>query len=137
MKRLVRKYWVIQWLKYLPVHHICIVTRLCIYFFCFCKILKVFAHFSNILLSQFILGILIVNYWSTPFLEVVVQRCSVKKVFLEISQNSQENTCARVSFLIKLQAYEHLDIEHLWWLLLHFFLNFNSKRSGPNPSVSY
>ena len=29
-------------------------------------------------------------------------RCSVKKVFLEISQNSQENTCARVSFLIKL-----------------------------------
>ena len=27
-----------------------------------------------------------------------------KKVFLEISQNSQGNTCARVSFLIKLQA---------------------------------
>ena len=25
-------------------------------------------------------------------------------VFLEISQNSQENTCARVFFLIKLQA---------------------------------
>ena len=31
-------------------------------------------------------------------------RCSVKKVFLEISQNSQEGTCARVSFLIKLQT---------------------------------
>ena len=30
--------------------------------------------------------------------EAVVQRCSVKKVFLEISQNSQENACARVSF---------------------------------------
>ena len=28
-----------------------------------------------------------------------------KKVFLEISQNSQENTCARVSFSIKLQAF--------------------------------
>ena len=27
-----------------------------------------------------------------------------KKVFLEISQNSEENACARVSFLIKLQA---------------------------------
>ena len=27
-----------------------------------------------------------------------------KKVLLEIPQNSQENTCARVSFLIKLQA---------------------------------
>ena len=26
-------------------------------------------------------------------------RCSVKKVLLKISQNSQENTCARVSFL--------------------------------------
>ena len=30
--------------------------------------------------------------------EAVAQTCSVKKVFLEISQNSQENTCARVSF---------------------------------------
>ena len=30
--------------------------------------------------------------------------CSVKKLFLDIPQNSQENTCARVSFLIKLQA---------------------------------
>ena len=28
--------------------------------------------------------------------EVVTQKCSVKKVFLEILQNSQENTCARV-----------------------------------------
>ena len=27
-----------------------------------------------------------------------------KKVFLEILQNSQANTCARASFLIKLQA---------------------------------
>ena len=27
-----------------------------------------------------------------------------KKLFLKISQNSQENTCARVSFVIKLQA---------------------------------
>ena len=27
-----------------------------------------------------------------------------KKVFLEISQNSHENTCTRISFLIKLQA---------------------------------
>ena len=27
-----------------------------------------------------------------------------KKMFLEISQNSQENTCARVYFLIKLQS---------------------------------
>ena len=36
--------------------------------------------------------------------ETVARRCSVKKVFLEIPQNSQENTCARDSFLINLQA---------------------------------
>ena len=76
--------------------------------------------------------------------EPVVRRCSVKKVFLEITQNLQENTCARVSSLIKLQASGlrsstllkkrlwHLYFpvsfakflitpfltEHLWWLLL-------------------
>ena len=37
--------------------------------------------------------------------EAAPRRCSVKKVFLENSQNSQQNTCARVSFLIKLQPY--------------------------------
>ena len=31
--------------------------------------------------------------------------CSVKKVFLKISQISLENTCVRVSFLIKLKAW--------------------------------
>ena len=36
--------------------------------------------------------------------KAVAQTSSVKKVFLVISQNSQENTFARVSFLIKLQA---------------------------------
>ena len=34
--------------------------------------------------------------------EVIAQRCSGKKVFLEISQNSHENTCIRDSLLIKL-----------------------------------
>ena len=38
---------------------------------------------------------------SFSFTEAVVQRCSVKKAFLEISQNSKENTCARVSLLLK------------------------------------
>ena len=33
--------------------------------------------------------------------EAVVQRRSVKKVFLEISQSSQENPCARAFFLKK------------------------------------
>ena len=66
--------------------------------------------------------------------ETVVRRCSVEKVFLEISQNSQENTCARISFLIKLQKrlwHRYFPVyfakflrpplftEHLWWLLLY------------------
>ena len=45
--------------------------------------------------------------WDYPKLFFVknleaAQRCSVKKVLLEISQNSQENNCVRVSFLKKL-----------------------------------
>ena len=43
--------------------------------------------------------------------------CSIKKVFLELSQNSQESTCARVfffQFLIKLQASNTFLTEHLW-----------------------
>ena len=36
--------------------------------------------------------------------EAVAQECSVKQVLSEILQNSQENTCVKVSFLIKLQA---------------------------------
>ena len=45
--------------------------------------------------------------------------CSVKKVLLQISQNAQENTCTRVSFLlIKLQAWGnvmfHTDVMFLF-----------------------
>ena len=36
--------------------------------------------------------------------EVVVWKCSVEKVFLKFLEHSQENTSARVSFLIKLLA---------------------------------
>ena len=41
--------------------------------------------------------------YSVPFQtsEAVVSRCSVEKVFLEISQNSQKKACARVSFFSK------------------------------------
>ena len=42
------------------------------------------------------------SVFTKMFLEAVVQMCSVKKV--KISQNSQENTCAWVSFSIKLQV---------------------------------
>ena len=75
------------------------------------------------------------------FSEAVAQRCSVKKLFLGISQNSQENICANVSLLLKFEAKVGNFIsketlaqvfpvnfakfgrtpfltEHLWWLLL-------------------
>ena len=82
---------------------------------------------------------------NTPHAEEDVQRCSVKKVFLEISQNSQENTYARVSFFNKVASLRSTTllkkrlwhrcfpvnfvrflrtpffIEHLRWLLLHMF----------------
>ena len=34
----------------------------------------------------------------------LTRRYSLKKVFLEISQNSQENTCARVSFFKRVSS---------------------------------
>ena len=37
----------------------------------------------------------------SELVEVVVRKCFVKAVFLEMSQNWQENTCARDYFLIK------------------------------------
>ena len=74
--------------------------------------------------------------------EVVTRSCSVKNVLLKISQNVQESICARVSFIIKLEArtapillkrasevfscefYENLNntffIEHVWLLLLTY-----------------
>ena len=36
--------------------------------------------------------------------EAIAKRCSIKKVFLKILQNLQENNRTRVTFLIKLQA---------------------------------
>ena len=47
--------------------------------------------------------------------------CSVKMVFLDFSQNSQESTCARVFFLAKVFSCDFCEIfknnfytEHFW-----------------------
>ena len=48
-----------------------------------------------------------------PDSKAVCWRCSVKKLFLKVSQNSQENTCAKVSFLIKLQTCNFIQKETL------------------------
>ena len=59
--------------------------------------------------------------------EAVVQRCSVKQVFLEISQNLQESSCARVSFLIKLTLlkkrpwHRHFPVNFAKFLRTPFF----------------
>ena len=46
----------------------------------------------------------LMGFLAIIFAEAVARYCPVKKVFLRISQNSQENACARASFSIKLQA---------------------------------
>ena len=54
----------------------------------------------------------------TLLVEAAVQKCSVKKLFLKISQNSQENSSARVSFLIKKnykKAWNFIKKETLLW----------------------
>ena len=44
-------------------------------------------------------------YQSNTYKEAVVGMCSIKNFFSEILQKSQKNTCARVSFLKKLQVW--------------------------------
>ena len=39
------------------------------------------------------------DFGALKHLEAVVWRCFLKKLFLEVSKNSQENSCARVSLL--------------------------------------
>ena len=55
--------------------------------------------------------------------EAVARRCSVKKVFLEISQNSQEKNLCQSLFFNK------VAVEHLWWLLLNVTILFNQMQS--------
>ena len=45
--------------------------------------------------EQCIIGSCIVKWANLLNVEAVAQRCSVRKVFLEISQNSEENARAR------------------------------------------
>ena len=89
---------------------------------------------------SFCVALSLIDLSSIP--EAVVQRCSAKKVFFEISQNLQENTCASVSFFNKIAGLSpatllkkrlrhrcfHVNfakllrtlsfIEQLWWLLV-------------------
>ena len=82
--------------------------------------------------------IYVIFFTSTLLVKAVAHTRSAKKMLIEISQNSQESTCARVSFLIKLKAsglwhrcfsvnFEKFlrtpfFTEHLWWLGLYLFV---------------
>ena len=60
-----------------------------------------FTKFTDIHLCQSLFFQACAENFST---EAVIRRCSAKMIFLNILQNLQEYTCARVSFLIKLQG---------------------------------
>ena len=75
------------------------------------------------------------------------RKCSVKKVFLEISQHLQENTCARNSFLIKcfqVLSCEFCEIykntvfaEHLWTTASVKLVIFTNDKSSRYRSSSF
>ena len=80
------------------------------------------------------------NIWCTPVGKVVVWRCSVEKVFFEISQSSQENTLCQSLFFSKFLLKKRLwhmkfakflrtlfFTEHLRWLLLQLDLHNQQK----------
>ena len=82
--------------------------------------------------QSFLVRIFILVKKKVPFIEKLADRFALqinllrsshpevfcKKVFLKILQNSQENTCTRVTFLIKLKALQ----KRLWHRCFH--LNF-------------
>ena len=64
-------------------------------------------------------------YIITVFLSgAIVWVCSVKKAFLKTFENSQENTCVGVSFLIKCRSFQlHFKRESGTGIFLYIFRN--------------
>ena len=60
--------------------------------------------------------------------EVVAQRCFVKKVLLKISKKSQENICARVSFLVRKLQHRCFPVEYAKFILQNTSGEINKKR---------
>ena len=54
--------------------------------------------------------------WKVLWTEAVTRRCFIKKLFLEISQNSQEKTCTRLFFFNKIAGLRPLTLlkKRLW-----------------------
>ena len=55
------------------------------------------------------------KHWN---IETVIGRCSSKKVFLKMSENSHGNTCVGVFMKFYGNFMKIFFKEHLWWLLL-------------------
>ena len=87
------------------VHKFTPFTTLCVWLYSISRLLP-FTSYPSFSVLRLVVLLKLHHYSLQEWLlrEAVVQTCFVIKVLLEISQNSQENTCARDSFLIKLQA---------------------------------
>ena len=87
-----------------------------------------FFHIFRVFLDNFVFKNLMPDWKQLPTRyssEVVTRRCSVKMVLLNISQNSQQNTCVIVFFFFskKLQAQAcKFNNKRLW--LWYFPVNF-------------
>ena len=77
----------------------------CLYFKLFCRRVELgVGYIFSDITERHQAGEGLLNSSNAWHAEAVAQRCSIKEEFLNISQSWLENTCARVSFLIKLQT---------------------------------
>ena len=83
-----------------------------LYFLLIVPFLVVKNSWSKSMVKPVLIRLLIINIpfilkpvnWFGGVTEAATRGVLWKELFLEISQNSQENTCVRISFLLKLQA---------------------------------
>ena len=112
------KYWSYKFrFEFKNLNYSCAKVLICIWIFCSIVIISrwfvwnglfiVFSFAGNQLFWKqlAIHSIQYHNIMSTRCTEAATGGVLYKRVFLKISQNSQENTCATISFLIKLQIW--------------------------------
>ena len=79
----------------------------------------------NLALIQFLSVCLWFYLWSMVSQNPKARRCSVRKVFLKISQNSQENTIVRVSFLKTWLWHRCFPVNFAKFLRIPFFIEYH------------
>ena len=80
--------------------------NICIKEIYICKFLEIYRwiFFPAYVFSLLESRQLIAKYQASSYYKIAIERCSVKKMFIKILQNSQENPCDRVSFFNKVAA---------------------------------